>query len=136
MSKFNYEEFFIELENDLTVFAHNLPKIIYDAPNAHNKILKRWTIENHKLHQIELVMNKVFSERFHFYRHGDFEINITSNDIAKYYVKKDELYLAELKKFNKQALLVETIDKWMKKAERIGYEIKNAVEVLKYLNGS
>jgi len=136
MCEFNYKEFFEEVEDDLTIYSHNMRTIIFDGPNVHNKILKRWTIENQKLHKIELQMDRVFSERFHYYRHGDFETNITSNEIAKYYVKKDTLYMAELKKFNIQALLVGTIDKWMKKAEKIGYEIKNAIEVLKFLDGS
>ena len=135
MSTFNYKEFFNEVEEGLTIYAHNLDKIIYDAPNTHNKILKRWTIENQKLHKIELDMNRIFGERFHYYRY-EYEINITSNDIAKYYVKKDETYLEILKKFNTQALLVATIDKWMKKADKIGFEIKNVLEVIKYMDGS
>jgi len=135
MTKFNYNDFFEEVEADLTIYAHNLSKIIYDAPNAHNKILRQWTKENHKLHNLELEKDRVFGVRFHFYRY-EYEINITSNDIAKYYVKKDDEYLKILKECNKQELLVATIDKWMKKAEKIGYEIKNVLEVIKYLDGS
>lgn len=132
---FDYKTFFKEVEDGLTIYAHNMNKIIYDAPNTHNKILKRWTIENQKLHKLEMDKNRVFSEKFHFYRY-EYEINITSNDVAKYYVAKDEEYLNVLSKYNKQALLVATIDKWMKKADKIGFEIKNALEVLKFLDGS
>lgn len=135
MAEFDYKTFFREIEDGLTIYAHNIGKIIYDAPNTHNKILKRWTIENHTLHNLELEKSRIFAERFHYYRY-EYEINITANDVAKYYVAKDEAYIEILKKCNKQELLVATIDKWMKKSDKIGFEIKNAVEVLKYLDGS
>ena len=131
---FDYENFFEEIEENLSIYAHNLDKIIFQAPNIHNKLLKRWVVENNKLQKLEIKKDRVFGERFHFYRY-EYEINITSNDIAKYYVKKDNDYLKTLKEYNKQLLLVETLNKWLKKADKIYYEVKNALEVLKYLNG-
>lgn len=134
MSK-DYKTFFQEVEDALTIYSHNLNKIIYESPNIHNKILRAWTDEQHTLNILETKVNKLFGEKYHYYRY-EYDVNLGSKDVAIFYVKKDEEYLKELKKFNTQKVLVETIERWMKKAERMNFEVKSAIEVIKYLDGS
>lgn len=131
---FNYTEFFNEIEEDLTLHQHDIDKKIYDAPNVHNKILRRYIIERNKLQKLETACNKTFGKLFHKYRYES-DIKCENKDVAIYYVKSDDEYITTHNKYQNQKLLLESIEKWMKKAERIGFDIKNIVEFIKFMSG-
>lgn len=132
--KFDYNEFFNEIDETLTLMAHNIDKKIYEAPNVHNKILRRLTIERNTLQKLENEYNKTFGELFQYYRY-DYELKLDNKDVVIFYIKKDKKFLEINDKFNSQKLLVDTIEKWMKKAQNTAYEIKNIVEYLKWSSG-
>lgn len=131
---FNYNEFFEEIEEDLTLHQHDIDKKIYQAPNTHNKILKRYIIERNKLQQLESKQYKIHKDLFHHYRYES-DIRCENKDVALFYVRGDEKYLKIQSEYQKQLLLVETIEKWLKKADRIGFDIKNIIEYLKWSAG-
>ena len=133
--KFNYTEFFDEVEQSLTIHSHDLDRKIYEAPNTHNKILRRYTIEKNKLHRLESKRNKVFGEKYHFYRH-QYEFKIENKDVAIFYIEKDPEYIEVNEEYQKQKLLLDIIEKWMKKASSIAFDIKNIVEFIKFMGGN
>lgn len=134
VEKFDYNAFFNELEESLTLMPHNIDKRIYDAPNIHNKILRQITIERNKLQKLEKKYDKIFAEKYQYYRY-DYETNLGSKDVAIFYIKNDTEFLKINDEFNNQKLLVETLERWMKKAQNTAYEIKNIVEFLKWSSG-
>lgn len=131
---FNYQNFFEEIENDLTLHQHDIDAKIYQAPNTHNKILKRYIIERNKLQQLETAKNSKFGELFHHYRYES-DIRCENKDVAIFYVKGDKKYIDKESEYQKQLLLVETLERWLKKADRIGFDIKNIIEYLKWSSG-
>lgn len=133
--KFNYTEFFDEIESDLTLHAHDIDKKIYQAPNVHNKLLRRFVIERNKLHKYETEYNRVFGELFHHYRYES-DIRCENKDVAIFYIKKDKKFLEVNDKYQRQKLLLDTIEKWMKKSERIGFDIKSIIEFQKFMAGN
>ncbi len=132
--KFNYAEFFNEIESNLSVHAHDLDKKIYEAPNAHNKIMRQITLEKNKLNKLETKYNKIFAKLYHHYRY-EYEFKLESKDVAIFYLKKDDEFLQINDELNDQRLLVDTLEKWMKKANAITFEIKNILEYLKWSSG-
>jgi len=133
--KFDYTQFFNEIDEALTIHTHSLDKKIFEAPNIHNKILRQFTIEKNKLQKLESELNKTFGEKFHYYRY-EYELKLDNKDVVLFYVKKDPEFLTINDKFNSQKLLVETIEKWMKKANSITFDIKNILEYLKWSSGN
>lgn len=132
--KFDYEKWFEEVDNALTLHSHDLDKKIYDAPNTHNKILKQLIKEKTKLIQVEQKYNRTLAELFHHYRYES-DIRCENKDVALFYVKKDDKFLKVAEEYEKQKLLCEMIEGYMKKTKSIGYEIKNILEYLHYLEG-
>lgn len=132
--KFNYINFFNEIETALTLHSHDIDRKIYEAPNVHNKILRQMIIEKNKLNKLETKYNKIFGEKFHYYRYNH-EVKIESKEVAIFYVKNDPEFIKINDEFNKQSLLVETIERWMKKATSISFDIKNVIQYLEFMNG-
>jgi hypothetical protein len=135
MIKFDYTKFFNEIDEALTIHTHSLDKKIFEAPNIHNKILRQFIIEKNKLMKLESDLNKVFGQKFHYYRY-EYELKLDNKDVVLFYVKKDPDFLKANDAFNSQKLLVETIEKWMKKANSITFDIKNILEYLKWSSGN
>jgi hypothetical protein len=133
--RFDYNKFFDEVENALTIHSHDIEKKIYEAPNIHNKILKQFIIERNNLQKLESKWNKIHGDLFHYYRHES-DIRCENKDVTLFYVKKDEKFIAIDQELSKQKLLVEAIERWMKKASSIGFDIKNIVEFLKFMSGN
>lgn len=132
--RFDYNEFFNKIDESLTLMTHNIDKKIYEAPNVHNEILRRLTIERNILQKLENEYNKTFAELFQYYRY-DYELKLDNKDVVIFYIKKDPKFLEINDKFNSQKLLVDTIEKWMKKAQNTTFEIKNIIEYLKWSSG-
>lgn len=133
--RLDYNKFFDEVENALTIHSHDIEKKIYEAPNIHNKILKQFIIERNNLQKLESKWNKIHGDLFHHYRHES-DIRCENKDVTLFYVKKDEKFIAIDQELSKQKLLVEAIERWMKKASSIGFDIKNIVEFLKFMAGN
>ena len=131
---FTYSEFFKEIEDDLTLHKHDIDEKVYRAPNVHNKILRRFMIERNKLQKLETEYNKVLKSLYHHYRYeGD--IRCENKDIAMFYVKSDQKYINIQIEYQKQELLVENLERWLKKADKISFDIKNIIEYLKWSSG-
>ncbi len=134
MVKFDYSKFFEEIDSSLTLHSHDIEKKIYEAPNQHNKLLKRFIIERNTLQKLESKLNRLFGQKYHHYRY-EFDLNLGSKEVAIFYVKKDEEYIKANDEHAKQKLLVEIIDKYMKKASTIGFDIKNIIQFLEFMSG-
>jgi hypothetical protein len=134
MTEFNYKDWFDEIENALTIHSHDLDKKIYEAPNIHNKILKQFIKEKQRLIKAEQKYNKTLAEKFHYYRYES-DIRCENKDVTLFYVKKDKDFLKVAEDYEKQKLLCEMIDGYMKKARSIGFDIKNILEYLRYMDG-
>jgi len=130
----NYTEYFNDIDKRLTLRPDNIDVIVYDAPNIQNELIKQYIKEKTKLMKLEIKFNKIYGEKFHHYRHES-DLRCENKDIANLYVKKDEEYISVFEEYEKQKLLIEMFDKYLKRASQIGFDLKNIIDYLKFMNG-
>lgn len=133
--QFDYKEFFEDIEEKLTIKQHNIDKKVFEAPNIQNDLLRQYMKEKTKLIKLEAEHNRLFGQKFHYYRYES-DIRCENKDVAIYYVKKDEEYIEKFIQYEKQKVLCETLERYLKRASQITYDIKNILEYLKYINGN
>lgn len=133
--QFDYKEFFEDIEEKLTIKQHNIDKKVFEAPNIQNDLLRQYMKEKTKLIKLEAEHNRLFGQKFHHYRYES-DIRCENKDVAIYYVKKDEEYIEKFIQYEKQKVLCETLERYLKRASQMTYDIKNILEYLKYINGN
>lgn len=135
MQEFNYNSFFEEIEEKLTLHSHDLDRKIFEAINVQNTILKQYVKEKTKLIKLESNYNRVFGQKFNFYRYES-DIRCENKDVALFYVKQDEEVIKITEEYEKQKVIVEYMEKYLKRASNIGFDIKNIIDYLRYMNGN
>lgn len=130
----DYEEFFKSVEDSLFLQPHNIDRKIYDAPNIQNNLIRRYIVEKTKLLKLESKLDRLTGEKYHYYRYES-DLRLENKDVAMLYVKKDNDYIKVVEEYGKQKIIVEMVDKFLKKAMNIGYDIKNIIDYLKFMNG-
>lgn len=130
----DYTKYFNDIDEKLALRPDNIDKVIYEAPNIQNELIKQYIKEKTKLIKLELKYNKIYGEKYHYYRH-EFDFKCENKDVANLYVKKDEEYIKAFEEYEKQKLLLEMFDKYLKRASQIGFDLKNIIDYLKFMNG-
>lgn len=135
MADFDYKSFFDDIDEKLTLHSHSLDRKIFEAINVQNTILKQYVKEKTKLIKIESNYNRIFGKKFNYYRYES-DIRCENKDVALFYVKQDEEVIKITEEYEKQKILVDLMEKYLKRASNIGFDIKNIIDYLRYMNGN
>lgn len=121
------------IDDLLNLRPENIEKRLYEIPKLHNKILRLFFKHKLKLQEMNKEVAILYHKKWHHYKNEyDYEL---SDKQCIFYIEGDEEYSKIKLNCNRQKVLVEYLEKAVDRASRIGWEIKNILDYLKYVNG-
>lgn len=134
MSQFDFDTFNLELEQDLDINFKNIEKKIFDVPKLHSKYLKIFFEEQKKLNKIEKELQRVYKDKYHYYQF-DYQKKMESLKETEFHVLADPEYAKMNHIYKNQKLIVDCVERSLKRIQSLGYDVKTMIEALKYFNG-
>lgn len=123
-----------EINNDLTVNHLNLSEKLFISPNLHSKYLSKYFKAKAKLNKLESELAKLYKERYHYYTF-EYHKKLESSKEITFHILGDDTYSQKELDCNNQKLVVDVLDRTLKKIMYLTQDIKTAIEYIKYLNG-
>lgn len=123
-----------DIELDFNLTFENLTKKMYEVPNLHSKYLRIYLKQKSILHRLEKQASKKYRELFHHYTF-DYEVRLSGSKEVEFHIVSDEAYADLNEKVKNQKILVDVLDRVLKKAQQLSFDVKNIMEHLKYING-
>lgn len=142
----NFEELFAEWEKDSTIDKTKLDDESLRVTKLHHKYYKFFVTEKSKLRQLENELKKLKLEKTEFYTQGHNEETrvkgwklpakgiIIKSDVSMY-VEADLDIINITLKIGIQQEKIEFLESIIKSLNNRGYNIKTAVEFIKFMNG-
>ena len=143
----NFEELFNEWDKDSELDKTRLDDESLKIPKLHHKYYRLFVVEKSKLRQLEGEMKKLKLEKNEFYSQGHNDETrakgwrlpakgiIIKNDVP-IYVEADTDVIDLSLKIGVQQEKIEFLESIIKTLNNRGYNIKTAVQFIKFVNGS
>lgn len=143
----NFEELFTEWEKDSTIDKTKLDDESLRITKLHHKYYKFFVTEKSKFRQLENELKKLKFEKTEFYTQGHNEETrakgwklpakgiIIKSDVPMYVEADPDIINISLK-IGIQQEKIEFLESIIKSLNNRGYNIKTAVEFIKFMNGS
>lgn len=131
---FDFDEFNAQLEQDLDINFKNIEKKIFDVPKLHSKYLKVFFEEQKKLNKIERELQRLYRDKYHYYQF-DYQKKMESMKETEFHVFADPEYAKMNHIYKNQKLIVDCVERSLKRIQGLGYDVKTMIEAIKYFNG-
>jgi hypothetical protein len=128
MSKFDEitEKYLKEAEEDFNLGKADLEDKLRTIPNLHNKWLRHFYRQSHKLMVKEKEEAKLWREKLDFYLfHYEYEVKHTQ---VRYYIESDEEYSVIFYQCNCQRKIVDMLEGILKKTTQLSFDINNLIK--------
>lgn len=122
------------VEKELEITEDNIEQMSIKSGNLYHKYLKLYSQELQKLKEIAIYKEKVYGELYHKYKfEGQYELSTkTEVDV---YVKSDEIYYNKCLEEANQEIIVKYLEAVVDSILKMGFQIKNYIELQKLKNG-
>lgn len=122
-----------QLDDLLKINIKNLDKKLFQIPPIHNKILKLFFKHKMLLQTMNRDLSILFAKKWRHYKYEQDEV--LTDKTCMFFIEGDEEYANKKMELGKQQVLVEYLTKAVDKASKLGFDVKNIIDYLKYLNG-
>jgi CRISPR/Cas system CSM-associated protein Csm2 small subunit len=128
MSKFDdiIEKFLKEAEADFDLSKADLEAKLREIPNLHNKWLRHFYRQSHKLMSKEKELSQLWRDKMNFYLF-DYEYEVKHTQV-KFYIDADEAYSKLFYQVNCQRKVVECVEAILKKTTNLSFDINNLIK--------
>lgn len=120
------------IEEDMKLTAENLEGKLYEIPAMYSKYLRYYFDFKTKLAKKQKELAEMYKAKWIKYKEGD---DLLDKKEIQFHILADEEY-SQLH-YETQVLddLVDVLDRTVKKANSLSFDVKNLVEYLKYMQG-
>lgn len=128
MGKFDkiMEEYLKEAEEDFNLDKADLEDKLRKIPNLHNKWLRHFYRQSHKLLVKDKELAKMWRDKLnHYLFHYEYEVKHTQ---VKYYIESDEEYSVIFYQCNCQRKIVDMLEGILKKTTQMSFDISNLIK--------
>jgi hypothetical protein len=122
------------VEVDFDISYKNLNEKLYTIPQLHSKYLNLLLKEKTRLYSLKQNMDKLYKKKYYFYRF-EYDHTLDSHKEIQFHVEADDEFSTLVKNVNAKKALVEYLESVVKKAHNIGFDIKNILQHLQYMQG-
>ncbi|MFW6311151.1 MAG: recombination mediator protein UvsY [Nanoarchaeota archaeon] len=133
----NLEEFKAlrnEVVNSVKIDEDKIDHIITKIPLLHSKYLRLYSTEFHKLKLLQIKIDKLYGDLYHYYRY-EYDYSMDKKYEIETYINKDERYIKLRKGFAFQDTVVKFLENTIKTIKELNYTIKNYIDWKKLLAG-
>lgn len=128
------DELFTEIENDLTITFDNFQEKSYKIPSYHSKYLKLYFDQKKLLNKTLESLNKLYKDKYYYYTQ-EYEYKLDNAKEINFHIYSDEEYSKLNLKVENQKLLVDCLERTLRRVQFLAKDISNIQEQLKYMNG-
>jgi hypothetical protein len=130
----NIDTFLKEMEEDFRLTPENIQDKMYTVPNLHSKYLKIFFREKARYNKMDKELNKLYREKYYFYT-TKYDKLLENQKEIQFHILSDEEYAELNQKVENQKVLVDCVDRTLKKVSQLTFDIKGIIEYTKYLQG-
>jgi hypothetical protein len=130
----NLDELFKEIEQDLTISFENLHEKTYKIPNYHSKYLKLYFEQKRILNKCNEELGKLYKNKYYYYTE-QYEYKLDTTKEINFHIYSDEEYSKANLKTENQKLLVDCLERTLKRVQFLSKDVSNIQEQLKYMQG-
>lgn len=130
----NLDDLFKEVEEDLTINFDNLQDKLYKVPNYHSKYLKMYFDQKKILNKCNEELNKLYKKKYYYYTE-QYEYKLDTVKEINFHVFSDEEYSKANLKTENQKLLVDCIERTLKRVQFMSKDVSNIMDYMKYVQG-
>lgn len=130
----NLKDLLEQINTDFDISHTNLQDKLYEIPKLHAKYLRIFFGEKVKLNKLESNLAELYRNKYYYYKEDCDRLPQSTKEI-EFNILADEEYSELNKETKNQAALVEVLDRAVRKAERLSFDVKNIIEYLNYVNG-
>lgn len=131
------DELLTMIDEDLTINHSNLQDKIYKVPNYHSKYLRLYFQYKEKFLKENQKLDKMYRDKYHYYSGTSdncYEFTLDKKEI-QFHILSDDEYSEQNLKVEKLKLIVESLDRTLKRVMYLGNDIKSILSYINYLNG-
>lgn len=128
------DELFEEIDNDFNINFENLSERIYKVPGLHSKYLRLFFTHKTKLNKYNEELNKLYKQKYYYFTE-EYEYKLDNVKEINFHIYSDEEYCKLNTKVENQKVLVDCLDRTLKKVQYLTQDIKNIQNHLNYVNG-
>ena len=128
------DELFEEIDNDFNINFENLADKIYKVPSLHSKYLRLFFNHKSKLNKYNEELNKLYKKKYYYFTE-EYEYKLDNAKEINFHIYSDDEYSKLSLKVENQKLLVDCLDRTLKKVQYLTQDIKNIQNHLNYVNG-
>ena len=120
------ENYLKESEDDFNLDKADLEAKLRLIPNLHNKWLRHFYQQSHKLMKKEAELAKIWRDKLNYYLF-DYEYEVKHTQV-KFYIDSDEEYSKIFYQVECQRKVVEMIESILKKTTQLSFDISNLIK--------
>ncbi len=128
------DKLFEEIENDLSITVSNYQEKTYTVPALHSKYLRLFFKQKKILNKLNEELAKLYRDKYHYYTH-DYEYTLDNSKEINFHIYSDADYSNLNLKVENQKLLVDCLDRTLKRVQYLSKDISNIMDTIKYING-
>lgn len=128
MAKFDdiIEKYLEMSEADFNLDKADLEAKLREIPNLHNKWLRHFYRQSHKLMAKEKDLNKMWRDKLNYYLF-DYEYEVKHTQV-KFYIDADEEYSKLFYQVECQRKVVDCVEAILKKTTQLSFDINNLIK--------
>lgn len=120
------ENFLKDAEADFNLSKADLEDTLRRIPNLHNKWLRHFYRQSHKLMKKEKELSQCWRDKMNYYLFDyNYEVKHTQ---VKFYIDADEEYSTLFYQVNCQRKVVECVEGILKKTTQLSFDISNLIK--------
>lgn len=128
------EELFEDIDNDFNINLENLGEKMFKVPGLHSKYLRLFFQHKSKLNKYNEELQKLYKAKYYYFTE-EYEYKLDNAKEINFHIYSDEDYSKLNLKVENQKLLVDCLDRTLKKVQYLTNDIRNIQEWHKYLAG-
>lgn len=120
------ERYLVEAERDFNLDKADLEAKLREIPNLHNKWLRHFYRESHRLLKKEKDLKKCWREKMNFYLF-EYEYEVKHTQV-KFYIESDEEYSKIYYQITCLQKVVDMVESILKKTTQLSFDINNLIK--------
>lgn len=130
----DFESWRSQAQIDLHLDDSNIEAKALAIPSLYHKYLTKFTDESLELKRLIVEKDRFFGERVKFYKEN-YPRDLKMTEIERY-IDSEREYIEKLKMCKLQETICQFLEGIVKRVQSLGFDIKNYIELRKFLSGS
>lgn len=126
-----FQELKKKVEIDLTIDETNAAEKSLKFSSLYNFYLALYIQELRILKRISTEKDKLFGDKYHFYKFGNFDYKLDSAKEIETYVRSDTDFYNKCLEYQNQEIVVKYLEETLTNLNNTNYRIKNYIELYK-----